>query len=187
MLKGIIQNSIPGAEPDLISAPGMAAMEGLEAQVSDEHPENVGSPYWNLMSVTVEKEGGQVNTITGSVFGNVPHIVQVNDYVDCFAFEPAGKFMLTFENEDRPGAISDVLEVLHQAGVNVASLNIAASKVAVDPREALCFMSLDNDVPAKSMRALQSLPGLKKSIENTIVSGDDNYVMRYFSSTVHSA
>ena len=161
VLKGIIKNSIPEIEPDLISAPGIAASVGLEAHVSDEHPENVGSPYWNLMSVKVEKEGGEVNTITGSVFGNVPHIVQVNDYVDCFAFEPAGKCMLTFENEDRPGAISEVLEVLHQAGVNVASVNIAASKVAI-PRECLCFMSLDDDVPSKSLRALQSLPGLKK-------------------------
>ena len=162
VLKGIIKNSVPGAEPDLISAPGMAIDHGLESFISDEHPENVGSPYWNLMSVRVEKEDGQVNTITGSVFGNVPHIVQVNEYVDCFAFEPSGKYMLTFENEDRPGAISEVLEVLHQEGVNVASVNIAASKVRVDPKECLCFMSLDDDVPSKSMRALQGLTGLKK-------------------------
>ena len=162
VLKGLVKNSFDGAEPDLISAPGAAKTYGVTSVKSEEHPENVGSPYWNLISVCVEKENGTTNTITGSVFGRVPHIVQVNEYVDCFAFEPAGKFMLTFENEDRPGAISEVLEVLHQAGVNVASVNIAASKVAVDPKECLCFMSLDDDVSSKSMRALHSLDGLKR-------------------------
>jgi hypothetical protein len=33
---------------------------------------------------------------------------QVDEFSDLFAFKPEGNFILTFRNEDRPGAISEV-------------------------------------------------------------------------------
>lgn len=35
-------------------------------------------------------------------------ISQVDDFSDLFAFKPEGNYILTFRNEDRPGAISEV-------------------------------------------------------------------------------
>jgi hypothetical protein len=42
--------------------------------------------------------------------------------------------------------------VLQEANVNIASLNVARHKSG----KALCFMSLDNDVPAHALKALQA-------------------------------
>lgn len=48
----------------------------------------------------------------GAVFGNTPHIVQVDEFSDLFAFrliEEGPSYILAFKNQDRPGAISEVL------------------------------------------------------------------------------
>lgn len=36
-----------------------------------------GNQYWNLVSVDVQREDGTQSRVTGAVFGNQPHIVQV--------------------------------------------------------------------------------------------------------------
>ena len=52
----------------------------------------------------------------------------MDEYLDTFAFNPEGNFYLTFRNEDKPGAILQVLDVLNNelfddfiAGVRGAS------------------------------------------------------------------
>ena len=52
-------------------------------------------PYWGTV---------------GAVFGNTPHIVQVDDFSDLFAFRliEGSSYILAFKNQDRPGAISEV-------------------------------------------------------------------------------
>lgn len=150
--------------PDMISAPFMAKDAGIISSVSDEQPENLGSPYWNLVSVDVTRVDGSMSRITGAVFGSTPHIVQVDHFKDLFAFKPEGNYILSFRNEDRPGAISEVLEILHNVNVNVASVNVARSQVEKEGElpTALCFMALDDDVPTNAMKALNSLSSLKK-------------------------
>ena len=43
----------------------------------------------------------------GAVFGNMPHIEQVDDFSDLFLIE-GPSYILAFKNQDRPGAISEV-------------------------------------------------------------------------------
>jgi len=101
----------------------------------------------NLVSVEVVRADGSKSVVTGSVFGSVPHIVRVNDYVlsfkpevnrhtrtrtctHCLASTPhrlylwcgptQGNYILTFCNDDKPGVISEVLQVLATSNVNVA-------------------------------------------------------------------
>lgn len=46
--------------------------------VSEEPPVlRGGQQYWNLMSVEAHREDGTYCKVTGAVFGNQPHIVQV--------------------------------------------------------------------------------------------------------------
>jgi len=108
VLKGLIKHMGLGLVPDLISAPLMAKEANVKSIISDEQPEHAGSQYWNMLSVDVVREDGSVSSITGAVFGNVPHIIKVDQYSDLFAFKPEGNYILTFRNEDRPGAISEV-------------------------------------------------------------------------------
>jgi hypothetical protein len=143
----------------------MAREANVKSIVSSEPPESLGTPYWNLLSVDVEREDGTKSSITGAVFGNAPHIIKVDQYSDSFAFKPEGNYILTFRNADRPGAISEVLEVLHLAGVNIASMTVArpnsppGSKASTDPAQnmALTFMALDDDVGTNAMKKLKSL------------------------------
>jgi len=165
MLKGLIKHLCPGLVPDLISAPLMAKEANVESVVSEELPDNVGSPYWNLVSVTaLRADGSQACRVTGAVFGSTPHIVSIDNYLDLFAFKPEGSYILSFRNEDRPGAISEVLGILHDASVNIASLNVARSPPtsASNPNPlALCFMALDDDISTKAFTSIKSLPFLR--------------------------
>lgn len=163
VLKGILKHAGLGLNPDIISAPLMARENGIKSVISDSLPENIGSPYWNLVSVDVTREDGSKSRITGAVFGSVPHIVHIDQYSDLFSFQPEGNHILTFRNEDRPGAIAEVLEILHSANVNVANVNVARQKSAAGTPAgpALCFMALDDDVPTNAMNALKSLSSLQ--------------------------
>jgi ACT domain-containing protein len=73
--------------------------------------------------------------------------------------QPEGNYILAFQNEDRPGAISEVLQVLHGASVNVASLNVTR------PHDksglALTFMALDDDIPTNALSAIKKLSKVK--------------------------
>lgn len=160
VLKGLIKHMGLGLVPDLISAPAMAEEAQVEAIASEEPPElsSSNTPYWNLLSVDVLRADGTSSRVTGAVFGSAPHIVKVDEYSDLFAFRPEGSYILTFRNDDRPGAISQVLEVLHNDSVNVASLNVARG--GADQGEALCFMALDDDISTNAMKTLLNLPYL---------------------------
>lgn len=159
VLKGLVKHMGLGLVPDLISAPAQARDVNIRTTISNESPESYGSPYWNLINVEVEREDGTKSSITGAVFGNAPHIVKIDHYSDLFAFKPEGNYILTFRNEDRPGAISEVLEVLHMADVNIASMNVArpVKNPEDDKMLALCFMALDDDVGTNAMKKLRSM------------------------------
>ena len=144
VLKGLLRHQLPGVVPDLISAPGIAKEAKITSIVSDECPDNIGSPYWNLVSVEVTHSDSTVSKMTGSVFGSTPHIVQVDEYIDLFAFKPEGNYILTFRNDDKPGAISKVLEILSNANANVANVNVARLSSSIP--SALTFMALDDNV-----------------------------------------
>eukprot|EP01038_Epipyxis_sp_PR26KG_P013374 gene13374-17934_t len=163
VLKGLLKHMGLGLNPDLISAPLMAKEANVASAISDDHPiENVvGSPYWNLVSVEATREDGSTSTIIGAVYGSTPHIVKVDEYDDLFAFKPDGSYILSFRNEDRPGAISEVLDILHRENINIASMNVSSarvgSNVSVDKALALCFMSLDDDISSNALESLKSL------------------------------
>lgn len=159
VLKGVIKN-VPGRVPDLISAPFMAKELGISTEISAKPLQQISSVYWNLLQVIVERENGSTSSITGSVFGNQPHVVQVDGFRDIFAFKPEGNHILTFRNEDRPGAISQVLNILHKANVNIACVNVARGSELQSDNLALCFMALDDNIDAKALDQIKSLSSL---------------------------
>eukprot|EP00596_Hydrurales_sp_CCMP1899_P002228 CAMPEP_0119039938 /NCGR_PEP_ID=MMETSP1177-20130426/9717_1 /TAXON_ID=2985 /ORGANISM="Ochromonas sp, Strain CCMP1899" /LENGTH=514 /DNA_ID=CAMNT_0007004491 /DNA_START=290 /DNA_END=1834 /DNA_ORIENTATION=- len=161
VLKGIVKYTKGMGMPDLISAPAMAREAGIESCISLENPDNIGSPYMNLLSVMCTREDGTKSVVTGAVFGSIPHIVQVDDYSEQLSFKPESNYVLTFRNEDRPGAISDVLQVLNNANVNVASMNVTRAGAENADQKAICFMALDDDVPTNAMVGIRSLKGLQ--------------------------
>lgn len=62
-------------EPDLISSPIIAKEKNIQSVISEDVPQIVSSGnYRNLIKLKVVWEDDTMNTITGSVFGNTPHI-----------------------------------------------------------------------------------------------------------------
>lgn len=55
--------------------------------------------------------------------------------------------------------ISEVLQVLNNANVNVASLNVTRSGVGAT-QSMMSFLALDDDVPINAIKALRSNPNL---------------------------
>jgi hypothetical protein len=111
LLKGMVRHIGLGVYPDMISAPMIARHNGIESVISAEPPADRDqgmTQYWNLVSVEAVWEDGCESVISGSVLGTTPHIVQVDNYQDAFAFKPEGNYVLTFRNEDKPGAVLQV-------------------------------------------------------------------------------
>ncbi|CAM9140053.1 unnamed protein product [Chrysoparadoxa australica] len=158
MLKGMMK-TIPGvsAEPSLINAPFLADECGMTVDVDQKvHSGLKQSDFSNLISVKVTLESGQQHKISGSVFGVEPNVVQIDDYISFPAFKPEGH-LLSFRNEDKPGAVNGVLSILASAGINVGKLNVGRQEGGL----ALCLMDLDNKLSKKAKAAIQDLPSLR--------------------------
>lgn len=102
-------------------------------------------------------------------FPSFPHplspslVVGIDQTYSNFAYKPEGGYLLTFKNQDKPGALLQVLDLLHVANVNIANLNVvrAQQSTAVAERPAVTFMSLDNDIPTKIMNQIRNLSNLE--------------------------
>jgi hypothetical protein len=55
--------------------------------------QQLNSPYSNLITVEVELESGRKRSISGSVFGVVGKIVQIDNYKSFPAFKPEGTLL----------------------------------------------------------------------------------------------
>eukprot|EP00612_Vaucheria_litorea_P002831 CAMPEP_0171458552 /NCGR_PEP_ID=MMETSP0945-20130129/4185_1 /TAXON_ID=109269 /ORGANISM="Vaucheria litorea, Strain CCMP2940" /LENGTH=496 /DNA_ID=CAMNT_0011984383 /DNA_START=253 /DNA_END=1743 /DNA_ORIENTATION=+ len=157
-LKGLL-SYYPGvsALPNLISSPLIASEMGIKVEIDTKlHPNMVSSPYSNIITVDVEFEDKTKKTISGSVFGKQGKIVQIDNYQNFSAFKPENT-LLSFRNEDRPGAVSGVLKILSESGMNVATMNVGRQEGEL----ALCLMGLD-DYPTKEVvEKLNQLGALK--------------------------
>lgn len=154
VLKGLVLHRGLDLVPDLVSSPAMAKEVGIISSISSAAPSIVGrdTPYWNAVSVDVRRKDGSTNTMSGVVLGSDPYIVQVDEFDTALAFKPERGQILTFRNEDRPGAIATVLEALATSSINVASFNISRQEKS---GKALCFMGLDDPVPTTVLNALK--------------------------------
>lgn len=165
LLEAMFLKGVYAKEPipvSMISASSKAKEKGLTTStaVLQNKQKAVEHPYWNLVSAEGTLDNGEVISIAGSVFGRTPRIIQINDYQDRFTFSPeGGRVILSFLNEDRPGAILEVLAVLHEAGINVASFNNARKPGSA---YALNMISIDDDeVSEKVLHSLESISCLK--------------------------
>jgi hypothetical protein len=82
VLKGFLKQYLKGKgemSPDLISSPSIAKDLGIEFSCSTEYDSsNDTEGFSNLVGVETKFEDGSSCSITGSVFGSVPHIVKMD-------------------------------------------------------------------------------------------------------------
>ncbi|RHY28015.1 hypothetical protein DYB32_006330 [Aphanomyces invadans] len=156
VMKGLLHQRDDESPPlTLLNASVVGMSRGIDVRLMDDLDQDI-QHLNNAILVQVELQNGTKSVVMGSVFGEEPRIVQVNEYNDFPAFKPQGT-MLFFNNEDRPGAITGVLDQLARSKINIASLGLGRQP---DKLQAMGMLSLDSDPTDKIVTKLRELPGI---------------------------
>ncbi|CAM9477755.1 unnamed protein product [Ascophyllum nodosum] len=157
VMKGLLQHTEQcKTVPSLINAPFLSQELGIETVIDDKasfiHAVLVNSPYTNVITVDITQEDGETHSISGSVFGEEPNLVQIDQHQSFPAFKPEGTVVL-FRNEDRAGAVLQVLQELEAAEVNVGRLNVGRQEGEL----ALTIMGIDGPLNPGVVEKLHAL------------------------------
>lgn len=111
----------------------------------------------NSITVEVETASKEKFLVMGSVFGEDPRIVRVNEYTDFPAFRPEGN-LLIFNNEDKPGAIAEILQELAHSQINIANFGLSRQ---ANVKMALGILALDSVPSEVTLESLKKLPSVQ--------------------------
>ena len=136
---------------NMVNALQVAESRGIQIKQSyDDKPKEWRSMI-NLI-VTTEK---RVRNITGTLFtGREPRIVNIEGVPIEAALT---NHMLFIRNNDQPGMIGALGTTLADAGHNIADFRLGRK----DDSTAICLVSLDEAVPDKLFKDIESLPHIK--------------------------
>jgi D-3-phosphoglycerate dehydrogenase len=136
-----------------VNAPTIARERGLEIS---ERRTVESRDYVNLISLRAETEAGEV-AVSGTLVGkrNAERLVRVFDFDVEMA--PA-EHMAFFLYEDRPGVIGTVGTVLGEAGINIASMEVARKEAG---GLALMGLTVDSAIPPEVLDRIVEAVGLK--------------------------
>jgi D-3-phosphoglycerate dehydrogenase len=145
-LKGLLTPMI-GPEANYVNAPHLASERGIRV-VETRSQETEG--YAGLMRLTVVGTDGE-HAVCGALFGEHDYrIVRVDGYnVETI---PDGQILVLF-NEDVPGIIGFVGQVLGEAGINIAMMNL--SRQAIND-QAVSLINVDSDIPEETLEKLRT-------------------------------
>ncbi|KAG7392089.1 hypothetical protein PHYPSEUDO_002313 [Phytophthora pseudosyringae] len=146
-------------EISLLNSSLLAMAKGIDVRQGDlkSDPAAVRRHLKNCLAVVVETKNKDRLLVKGSVFGEDPRIVRVNEYSDFPAFRPKGN-ILVFNNEDVPGAIAGILSELSEAKINIANFGLARQHNAEHP---LGILALDSVPSEQTLNALKELPSVR--------------------------
>lgn len=135
------------SEVNVVNAPVIARERGVSvAETSRDDADSYDSVI--RLRIVTEK---QDRTVSGTVFGSAPRIIEIKGVEMEAAFAP---HMLFTTNEDKPGFIGALGATLGEAGVNIATFNLGRSA----PGEtAIALLAVDeplNDGVLGKVRAL---------------------------------
>ncbi len=108
--------------------------------------------YLTLVRVTVETQG-LIRSVAGTLFaGSRPRIVEIKGIKVEADF---ASHMLYVTNQDKPGFIGHFGAALAGAGLNIATFHLGRAQQGGD---AICLVSLDQDVPEDVLAIVRALP-----------------------------
>lgn len=148
-LNGLLSPLMEGV--NMVNAPVVAKDRNIE--VSEVRHERTAH-YKTLMRITVAYDGGEFS-ISGTLFGDKPRIVAVGDVTLEASIGPR---MLYIANEDKPGLIGGVGQILGDAKVNIANFHLGRNKAATT---AVALIEVDQEVAAPLLDKIAQLPSAK--------------------------
>jgi D-3-phosphoglycerate dehydrogenase len=149
LLNGLLTPLMEGV--NMVNAPVVARERNID--VSEIRHERTAH-YKTLVKVSVEWGGGSF-TISGTLFGDKPRITSLADV----PLEASiGNRMLYVANEDKPGLIGGVGQLLGEAKINIANFHLGRNKEAT---AAVALIEVDEPVDAKLLAKIAKLPSVK--------------------------
>jgi len=148
-LNGLLSPLMEGV--NMVNAPVVAKDRNID--VSEVRHERTAH-YKTLMRVTVHSDKG-VFSVAGTLFGDKPRLVSVGD----IALEASlGNRMLYVNNEDKPGLIGNLGNLLGEAKINIANFHLGRNKEGSD---AVALLEVDDEISAKLLEKIGKLPSVK--------------------------
>ncbi len=118
--------------------------------------------YKNLLTAINDSNENKV-ILSGTIFGkHEPRIVQINEFqMDIIPT----KYMLLYENIDKPGMLAAVGNVLAKHNINIAGLSLGRKNIG---EKALTLMNLDSNLVLDIIDEMKTIEGVGKiiAIEN---------------------
>ncbi|MBE0576634.1 MAG: phosphoglycerate dehydrogenase [Desulfuromonadales bacterium] len=147
-LKGILTPMI-GPEANYINAPHLARERGI---LVSETRSQISRGFSSMIRLTVVGAKGE-HAICGAMFGEDDYrIVRVNGcYVEAI---PHGHILVLF-NEDRPGIIGFIGQVLGEAQINIAGMNLTRQSV---DGQAVSLINVDSCISDETLEKLRAHP-----------------------------
>lgn len=134
---------------NMVNAPVAARDHGIEVA---ETVNDRASEYQTLVRISVTTDRG-TRAVAGTLFaGNKPRIVEIKGIPVEADF---GRYMLYVTNQDKPGFIGRFGETLAKHGINIATFHLGR---AAQGGDAICLVSVDEDVSEKVLAEVRSLP-----------------------------
>lgn len=151
-LRGVLSRTQDRAV-NLINAETIAEENGLLVRVETRSSEG---PYGELIQVVIGMTGGAVS-VTGTLIGGAPRIVEINGYR--MEVVPEGT-MLLYENEDRPGMLATVGGLLAKASINIGALSLGRTARG---GQALALVTTDDIIPQHVLEEIASIDGVSRA------------------------
>jgi len=148
-LSGLLKAVMP--EVNMVSAPVLAKERGIEVTESYiDEAERAES----LIRLTVETAERKF-AIVGTIYRGEPRIVRLFGVPMDAAFDPN---MIYVRNEDKPGFIGQLGQILGDAKVNIATFYLGRMPSG---NEAVCLVSVDGEVPTAIADKIKNIDQVK--------------------------
>ena len=149
LLHGLLAPLMEGV--NMVNAPVVARERNID--VSEIRHERTAH-YKTLIRVTVDFDGGSF-AISGTLFGDKPRVVALGDVT---LEASLGNRMLYVSNEDKPGLIGGIGQLLGNAKVNIANFHLGRNTSAT---QAVALIEVDENIDAALLDKIAKLPNVK--------------------------
>lgn len=157
ILKGLFTGSIEGV--NMVNAPYLAKERGIEVK---ESKSNEIKDYTSSIQIQAQTSEGS-RSLTGSIFGKGdPRIIKFDDYY----FEAViSKHMLIAMNNDVPGVIGNLGNILGASKINIAGFHLGR----IDEKgKAVALINIDTPPGNETLRELRETPNITEVYSVTI-------------------
>jgi D-3-phosphoglycerate dehydrogenase len=152
ILKGILQSFAEGV--NMVNAPVIAQERDIEVEQSKREND---CNYHTLVTVKIVTDKGETS-VKGTLFNKQPRIVEVNSIKLEASLDGN---MLYIENEDKPGLIGNLGNLLAKNSINIANFHLGRN--SANSGNAIALVAVDSDVSESLLKDINKMDSVIKA------------------------